>query len=94
MVCKNTITRRRKHQTKRLIRNKPFIEIRESDFAFSAAVVYVHTGETIAAARVKIGVEVHPLTAQGRDSFAMPDKVCETVELIRRIYAVEYAEPF
>jgi len=80
-MSKHSITRRRKHHTQHLIGDESFVEIRQPDFALSAAVVYVYSGETVADTRVEIGVEVHPLTAQRGESIAMPEKTRKAIEL-------------
>ena len=70
--------------------HKPFIEISQPHFAFSAAGVDIHAGEAVTV--LEIGVEIHPVTTQTRQSIAMPEKTRQAIELRRRIHAIEYAE--
>src|ERR1043165_511606 len=70
---------------------KSFIEIRQPHLPLSAAVVHVHTRQTVAVACVEIRVEVHPLAAQRREPIAMPEEVRQAIELPRWIDAIEYA---
>ena len=89
-MSKQTLARSHHHQTENLIRHKPFIEISQPHFAFSAAGVDIHAGEAVTV--LEIGVEIHPVTTQTRQSIAMPEKTRQAIELRRRIDAIEYAE--
>lgn len=71
-VGQHAIAARDIYQSERFVGNEAFIQIAQSDFALRFSVVDIHSGKSVSTAPLKIGVEIHKLTAQSGKSIAMP----------------------
>src|SRR5882724_3415174 len=57
-----------------LVRNKTIVKVAQSDGAFHRPVLNIDSRQSVPTARFQIRVEVHPVTVQRRQTFAVPEK--------------------
>ena len=62
---------------------------RSRDLARGLSRVNVYSRQPVSIASFQVGVEIHPIATQGRQPIAMPQETRETLELMRRIDAIQ-----
>ena len=70
------------------ISHKSIVEIAKFDGAIRNSILHVNSRQAVAAG-FQVGVEVHPVAAQGGQTIAMPKEPGKAIELMRRIQPVK-----
>src|SRR4030095_2437954 len=87
-VCQQAISAGAKQNFGDFISNKSIVKISQTYCSIHRSILHVDSRQPMTTS-LQIGIEVHPITTQRRQTITVPEELGKTIELMRRIEAIE-----